>query len=541
MIKRSPSRNHRSKIIKVKHVLQITLLIGICFWLIYQVKHSHDKKKEFDENDAEVSVGTQTTYQTTKLGRKDLHQGKDEVNENEKHEEEEEDENIVDDEDKHEHKEHEEEEGNEHESIEKEDDNHGVRGEGDEQEEDEREGGDDAIDENDQEQSVVDIDHDEEFVDEEKEKEEESDEKDKENSKDEEKDGSVENHNSHEAREEHYMGDDASSAVTHDTGTTSSETETVSLENSDVNSEMNIMKSEDRPNYTEESNRNEHSSNFNITESELPGGTSANATSGKETGTNSLSNSVDLSHLDNTSSNATSGKETGNNILSSAVDSSHLDNITTTYSDSHAEASSNLTLAIPGGSNNLTGTSANTSSEQNKIAIFSESNQAQHGTVNTTVTGDVKNDQTEGLEQGGKRVPEENLPASNSTVPVETGKGDAAAGESSILEGGELQKTSRFITSNETEIKGNTEMGETDKTQNISYMQENTDASKDQSKGATPTVETSDSSSGLETSETVEHHDTDSSDSHILKNVAEVRTDLDIRNGGDNGDVTATD
>ena len=134
MIKRSPSRNNRSKGIKVKHVLQIILLLGVCFWLIYQVKHSHDKKKEFEENDAKVSVGTQTAYQTLKLGRKDLHPGKDEVNQNEKHEEEEEDDNV-EDAYKHDHNEHEE-EGNEHESEEK-GDKRGVRGGGSEQEEDE--------------------------------------------------------------------------------------------------------------------------------------------------------------------------------------------------------------------------------------------------------------------------------------------------------------------------------------------------------------------------------------------------------------------
>ena len=500
MIKRSPSRNNRSKGIKVKHVLQIILLLGVCFWLIYQVKHSHDKKKEFEENDAKVSVGTQTAYQTLKLGRKDLHPGKDEVNQNEKHEEEEEDDNV-EDAYKHDHNEHEE-EGNEHESEEK-GDKRGVRGGGSEQEEDEnksnevedqRGGGDDEIDENDQEQSAVDTDHDEEFTDEEKE--EESDEKEKQNSRDEEKDGSVENHNSHEAREENYKGDDASSAVTHDTGTTSTESETL-LENFDVTSAMNITKSENRPNYTEESNRSQNSSNFNITEAELLGGTSSNATSDKETGSDSLSNTVDSSHLDNT---------------------------TTTYSDSLSGTGSNLTAAISGG--NLTGTSANTSSE---------SNQAQNGTVNATVIEDVKNVQTEGLDQSGNIVSEENLSGSNSTVPGEKEKGHAAADESSNLEGGELENTTKSVASNETEKNSNTEMSETNKNQTISHV-ENTDATKNEFKGDTQTDETSDS---------VEHQDTDSSDSHILKNVAEGRTDLDtlpdIRNEGDNRDATATD
>ena len=52
-----------------------------------------------------------------------------------------------------------------------------------------------------------------------------------------------------------------SSAVTRDTGTTSTESETL-LENSDVNSAMNMTKSENRSTYTKESNRGQHSSNL---------------------------------------------------------------------------------------------------------------------------------------------------------------------------------------------------------------------------------------------------------------------------------------
>ncbi|KAH1164495.1 hypothetical protein AAZX31_01G226200 [Glycine max] len=412
MIKQSSSRNNRSKGIKVKHVLQIILLLGVCFWLIYQVKHSHDKKKEFHENDAKVH---------------------------------EEDENILEDEDKHEHNEHE--EGNEHESEEK-GYKRGVRGGGDEQEEvenknneveDERSGGDDEIDENDQEQSAVDTDRDEEFMDEEKEKEEES-----------------------------------SSAVTRDTGTTSTESETL-LENSDVNSAMNMTKSENRSTYTKESNRGQHSSNLILQK------------------LNCLVGLLPMQHLvkkleatacpthANTSSESNQAQ---NGTVDTLVteDVKNLHNITTTYLDSHSEAGSNLTAVISGG--NLAGTSANTSSE---------SNQAQHGTMNATVTEDAKNVQTEGLEQSGNRVSEENLPGSNSTVPVETEKEDAAAGKSSNLEGGELENTAKFVASNETENNSDTEMSETNKNRNISYVKENTDVTKNEFKGDTQTDETSDS------------------------------------------------
>jgi len=38
----------------MKYVLQIMLSVGICLWLVYQVKRSHYKKKEFDESDKKV-------------------------------------------------------------------------------------------------------------------------------------------------------------------------------------------------------------------------------------------------------------------------------------------------------------------------------------------------------------------------------------------------------------------------------------------------------------------------------------------------------
>lgn len=389
MIKRSSSRNNRSKGIKVKHVLQIMLLVGICFWLIYQVKRSHDKKKEFDESDKKVSVGAQNGYQITKLGRKDLLPGKNEVNQNEKHEEEEEDENIVEDEDKHEQNEHEERNGHEikvkeddesrtregegeggekeedetgeeddeiddksrmkqneheerggHEIKVKEDDESRTR-EGGEKEDDERGGEDDEMDENDPEKPEV-VDRNEEFVDEGKEKEEEGDEKENENSKDEGNQGLVESNNIHEAREEQYKGDDASSAVTHDTRTTSTETETASIENSDVNAEMGITKPESKPNYTEDGIRSQPGSNFSITEVKLVVGAYSNSSSGNETGNNNLSNPVAGSHQNNTA---------------------------LIYFDRHSEeTSSSLTIVVPAARNNMSGT--DTSSEHNKMVTF---------------------------------------------------------------------------------------------------------------------------------------------------------------------------
>ncbi|KAE9618640.1 hypothetical protein Lalb_Chr02g0144841 [Lupinus albus] len=543
MIKRLPSRNYRSKGFKVKHIIQVIVLLGVCFWLIYQVKHNHDKKKEFDENDAILSTRAGTD-KVLKLGRKDL-PVKDEVNQNEGREEEE-DENIVEDEEnKPEHNEQEN-EGNEQETEESEENKHGVREQGEEEnkhgaeeQEDEskseemedegRGGGDDEIDENDQEKPEVDVDRDEEFMDEEKEKEDGND-KENESSEGEEKGGSVENHNAHEAREEQYKGDDASSAVVHDTHTTSTETETLSLENTYVKSKENITKPENKTIYTDVSDRNQNYSDLKVAEGELMDGTSSNATASKETETNNLFDSLDSSYLNKTAA---------------------------TNSDSHLEVSSNMTAVTTEASNNLTGAGSNTSSspEQNKTTILSESDHGQNTMADRMVTGDVKNVPTEGLELISNGVSEGSQPDMNSTVSVKTDNGNAAVGETSKLGAGELEKTIKSVATNETEnnsrnsnenersdasesdkSKGNTEIRETNETQNI-------DATEDEMfKGTTQTDETLDSSLANGTSDSVEHDD-DSSDSHIHEDVTEVQTDLDtlpdIRNEGDNADDEA--
>ena len=66
MFKLSPRRNSRSKGFKVKHALQLFLLLGVCVWLAYQVKQSHGKKAEFRDK---IKDGGD---QILKLGRKDL-------------------------------------------------------------------------------------------------------------------------------------------------------------------------------------------------------------------------------------------------------------------------------------------------------------------------------------------------------------------------------------------------------------------------------------------------------------------------------------
>ncbi|KAG8368525.1 hypothetical protein BUALT_Bualt15G0054700 [Buddleja alternifolia] len=203
MYRQSPSRNLRSKGIRVKHVLQICLLLAVCFWLIYQVKHSHDKKKEFDESDAKALL-KENSDELIKLGRKDIHSRSDgTISKNDKH-----DEPIEDEE---------------------------TNGEEDEQEDKKV---DDELDEHEQEKSDTEVDREEDIVDDDDKEREDVDDNETQET-DTEEDGHVQmekespeedtdrdgdDKSTHEAREEHYKADDASSAVTHDTQMETNET-----------------------------------------------------------------------------------------------------------------------------------------------------------------------------------------------------------------------------------------------------------------------------------------------------------------------------
>ncbi|KAF4371297.1 hypothetical protein F8388_023457 [Cannabis sativa] len=88
MLKQSPSKNHRSKGFKVKlHILQVCLLLAICFWLLYQVKHSHDKNKAYVDSSSMISAKMHNGVELIKLGRRDLHPEVDTQNEVGKEEE----------------------------------------------------------------------------------------------------------------------------------------------------------------------------------------------------------------------------------------------------------------------------------------------------------------------------------------------------------------------------------------------------------------------------------------------------------------------
>ncbi|XP_039053498.1 protein bfr2-like [Hibiscus syriacus] len=79
MFRVSPSRNQRSKGLKVKHALQICVLLGICIWLLYQVKHSGEKKAAYGHQGMKSLSWGERTF----LDRKEYNEG-----DNEKPEEE---------------------------------------------------------------------------------------------------------------------------------------------------------------------------------------------------------------------------------------------------------------------------------------------------------------------------------------------------------------------------------------------------------------------------------------------------------------------
>lgn len=72
MYRQYSSRNQRNKGMKVKHALRICVFLAVCFWLIYQVKHSHDKKKEFEESDVDDPLDRGSIGGLIKIGRKEI-------------------------------------------------------------------------------------------------------------------------------------------------------------------------------------------------------------------------------------------------------------------------------------------------------------------------------------------------------------------------------------------------------------------------------------------------------------------------------------
>ncbi|KAF5733240.1 hypothetical protein HS088_TW17G00782 [Tripterygium wilfordii] len=537
MLKRSPSRTQRSKGVKVKRVLQILLLLGVCFWLIYQIKHSRDKKKEYDEKESKVSVRTQTDVENFKLGRKDL--PREGVTRSEKPDEEEEEETRGDDEEmKHaeegqeenKHEEDDQEEENKREELEHEEQN---THEEDEQEELDNKGlasedegnggGDDEIDERDQEK-IRETEHDDEFVDDEKEREDGADEEGG-GREGEDKEGDMENENSsddqdldggnlntHEAREEHYKADDASSAVSHDTQTMGSDSQKGILEVQAQNSEREVLQQENQSNNTVKDTEVHENSGLTLGEGDKAEiGTSLVLESGERKG------------------NESSTTERGDNSLS------------------------NLTLISPSnnqlvvGNNSLemsTEASKNSGSSMDASGLFLQnvtetmnSTQAQNAasddaTRDNSTIGGVSNLQTAELELANNSTTISDSNQSDSTVPTGIEKADATASNSSNSEANVLDDIIR------SETKAKSEIG----SGSLSTTKEDPDASQNEKLDPNNEPGRIDGDSGSSavngTADAIQHEAFDSSDSSIAQDIKDVRVDLDtlpdITTGGNN-------
>jgi len=468
MIKRSPRRNPRSKGIKLKHGLQICLLLGVCFWLIYQVKHSHDKKKELDEKDANLSLSAQHHDELPKLGRKDLHPDLQDKTRSEKPEEEEEEDTGVDKEvnkkeekghekEKEEETKHEEEEGgtkdeqvereeqiHEEEEREGEGTNHldkereeEIRREEEEQTEEAeieetedkgRQGGDDEVDERDQEKIEGEADRDEEFMDEEKEREDEGEEtesqgnegednegEEKESQGNEDEDREVQagnetqledqdhdggGKNSHEAREEQYKADDASSAVTHDTQIISTEPEKEGLEKSNENLAANDLQQDKYSISGNPLDVNEDKINSTSQPEQAENGHPLNVTTGEK-----QNDEITLTKSEDESPNNTTVTVLSNDRL---VPSNKSMEVSSEAGDNQAGAN----LEVSG------------SSQQNGTWNASDSNQIRNTTIDGRVTGDVSNIQTTQLEQVNNGMVYNSIDSSNSSSNSDSGVSD---------------------------------------------------------------------------------------------------------------------
>lgn len=507
MFKRSPSRNNRSKGFRVRHVLQICLLIGVCFWLIYQVKHSHDKKKEFDKNDVKTSIRKSDDDGSIKLGRKGLHPDED-ITKTQKLEEEE---ISGEEEDKHEDEEQEEEQ-NKHE-VEEQEEEENKNGE---VEEEGRGGGDDEIDENDQERKEGEGDHDEDFIDEEKEREEderesedkESQVEDENSSEDQDNDGG--SRNTHEAREEHYKADDASSAVTHDghdTQTISTETQNVSSENSNEKAGTNNLEMQKKSSDTEDVNWHENESELTV-----KGGTDGNGTSnivaGEQKIHNDSADNVDGQVVSTLQSNGQ--QEAGNNSIQVGEKASNGSTVVT------AELSQNVTER----SNEMSD-----SSLQNGTESVSYSGHPQNVTMGGTTTGESKNVDTLllGETNNSSVASKDNESSINSTIS--SGIDDPSEASGQFLDSSNKLKPDGDVSGKISSSDGTAGVEEGYR---LSVMKGNTDATQneksDNESESNGTNESSDSMNGMEDS--IQHDPIDSSDTHISQDEKEVRTDL---------------
>jgi hypothetical protein len=422
------------------------------------------------------------------------------------------------------------------EQIEHEEDERNEEADSEENNDEGREVGDDEVDERDREKIEGEADPDGEFMDEEKEREDDEGEKkesqgnegggkeiqgnedeDREVQTDNETQSEDQDHdggkNSHVAREEHYMADDASSAVTHDTQIRSTEPEKEGLEKSNENLAAADLQQE------------KHSINDNPLD---VNGDKNNSTSQLEQAENghSLNATTDEKKNDETTL-AKSEDESPNNttvtVLSS--DQSVSSNKSTEVSSEAGDKQVSENLEVPG------------TSQQNGMLNVSDSTQIRNATVDGHVTGDVANLQTTQSEQVNDGIISEGIQSdSNSKLLGQTENansfGNDSSNSSSNSESGGSDKT----------IKKPEVIAAEDVNSGFSSgTNETTEATHDENSGTIHesggTDENTISSTTNETGDAVIH---DPNDSSIGQDEREARIDLgtlpDI-GGVDNGNV----
>ncbi|RRT47611.1 hypothetical protein B296_00044904 [Ensete ventricosum] len=100
MMRQASSRNQRNKGLRLTNVLQICLLAAVCFWLLYQLRHSYDKKKALDEQNPRILNNVEDSRPAfIELGRKDLPHDKMMISGDKIHNKDEENDEIEEDED----------------------------------------------------------------------------------------------------------------------------------------------------------------------------------------------------------------------------------------------------------------------------------------------------------------------------------------------------------------------------------------------------------------------------------------------------------
>ncbi|KAL2490888.1 Uncharacterized protein Adt_26516 [Abeliophyllum distichum] len=343
-----------------------------------------------------------------------------------------------------------------------------------------REGGDDEINEHEHEKSDAEVDREEEFINEEKEGDEGgeniTEEKDSEESNGEtEKEGSLEEsdhdgdeQSAHEAREEHYKADDASSAVAHDNQIVDPENENGSLENTKEQPETNILERESKENNGEETNFGDKRTDLELKDGEI----------------------AKTDNLLNVTTNEV--KEN----LSEKPENSPFSNTTLTEgSNDHIETSNNSSEVRM---------ESRDPSLQNGTDSKLELNYGQNGTVGGTTSGEA-NKSTLNVD--------DNHIDSNSTIPLETKDSESSSGEFSDSSNNKESSLSENI---RTELS--VEAGSS--TESLKAKSDATETEKSDPDGGTDEFLD-------KTSEEVQHDPIDSSDSSNSLDEKDVRTDLE--------------